>query len=55
MSIEKPTPKPPSNEAERQRLDRPIGGQTRSGAVKGGDAAKPGQMQGDEDKSPKDD
>jgi hypothetical protein len=55
MSIEKQTPKRPSNEAERQHLNRPIGGQTRSGAVKGGDAAKPGQMQGDEDKSPKDD
>lgn len=41
----------PPNAAAHQPDDAPAGGmkQSGSGAVKGGEAAKPGQMQGDED------
>ena len=46
----------PPGAAPHQPDDSPAGGMTKSGsgAVKGGEAAKPGQMQGDEDEPAKD-
>lgn len=43
-------PQPSQSGAEKRKSD--LG---KSGAIKGGEFAKPGQMMGDEDKSPKDD